>query len=261
MSSVASLVEHRELLGAWVSRTIRARYQQSLLGGLWAVLQPAATVAIFSIIFTQVIPVDTGSVPYVVFSYAAMVPWALFSTSISDMTESLVSNLNLVTKIYFPREILPLAAMLARLFDMLIASSLVFLLIFIYRDQLTVSLLAWLWLPLVLIVQLSLILGLGLFSAALNVFYRDIRHVVALSLQLWFYATPIIYPSSAVPESYQLLYHLNPMAGIIGSYRAILLEGDGPSPYLGLSAVISLIALILGYWYFKRTEFQFADLV
>lgn len=259
--AITNLVEQRELLGAWTMRTIRARYQQSLLGGLWAILQPAATVLIFSIIFTRFIPVDTGDIPYVVFSYTAMVPWVLFSSSVSDMTGSLVGNIGLVTKIYFPREILPIAAMLARLFDALVAASLVLVLLVIYRDQLSVSILSLLWLPLVLGIQLLLTLGLGFLTSALNVFSRDIQHIVALGLQLWFYATPIIYPSTTVPASLQTLYHLNPMAGIIESYRSIVLEGGGPSPYLWLSAVISLIVFVLGYWFFKRVELQFADVV
>lgn len=252
---------YRELLWAWIQRTLRARYQQSLLGGLWAVIQPAAAAAIFTIIFTRFIPVDTGTVPYIVFSYSAMVPWVLFSTSIVDMTESLVSNFGLVTKIYFPREILPMAAMFARLFDAVIASFVLAILLVIYRDRLNQVLSSLLWLPLVLAIQLILMLGIGFLGAALNVFFRDIRHIVALSMQLWFYATPIIYPSTTVPESLRPFYFLNPMAGIIESYRAIILYGAPPSPYLWISLVVSLICFLIGYWFFKRMEFQFADVV
>lgn len=261
MTTITQLSTHRELLWAWTARTIRARYQQSLLGGLWAVIQPAATAIVFSVIFTRFIPVDTGTTPYILFSYTAMVPWVMFSTSITDMTESLVSNFGLVSKIYFPREILPMAAMLARLFDAAIAGAILLLLLLFYREQLTLDWTAWLLLPLVILIQLTLTLGLGLFTAAVNVFFRDVRHLVTLGLQIWFYATPIIYPATAVPDSAQTLYHLNPMAGIIESYRAILLEGSLPSPYLGISAAISFMALAFGYWFFKRVEFQFADVV
>ncbi len=261
MTTFTHLSTHRQLLWAWTIRTVRARYQQSLLGGLWAVIQPAATAIVFTVIFTRFIPVDTGPVPYIVFSYTAMVPWVLFSSSIADMTESLVSNFGLVSKIYFPREILPIAAMLARLFDAAIAGAILLALIVFYRDQLTLNGAAWLFLPVVMMIQLALTLGLGLFTAAVNVFFRDVRHLVTLGLQIWFYATPIIYPSTAVPDSLQTLYHLNPMAGIIESYRAILLEGSLPSPYLWISAIISFIALAFGYWFFKRVEFQFADVV
>ena len=261
MAIHSRLLNHRELIVAWTGRTIRARYQQSLLGGLWAIIQPVATAIIFTIIFTRFIPVDTGPVPYIVFSYSAMVPWVLFSSSITDMTDSLVGNFSLVTKIYFPREVLPLSALMARLFDAAIAALVLIFFLILYRDRLVISLTALMWLPVVLMIQLALIVGIGLMTSALNVFFRDIRHVVGLGLQLWFYATPIIYPSSVVPEALRGIYHLNPMAGIIESYRSILLAGGPPSKYLWLSAVISLVCLLVGYWFFKRVEFRFADVV
>jgi len=208
---------YRDFLIAWTSRIVRARYQQSILGGLWAIIQPAATVAVFTIIFTRFIPVDTGEIPYVVFSYSAMVPWLLFSASITDMVESLVMNMNLVTKIFFPREILVLAALLARVFDFAIAFSILIVLIMVYR--LPVLHIGWLFLPVILAIQMALSLGLGLIGASLNVFYRDIKHMIGLGMQLWFYATPIIYPPTLVPEAWRSLYHLNPMVGVIESYR------------------------------------------
>lgn len=255
------LYSRRELLWAWTLRTIRARYQQSLLGGLWAILQPAATASIFTIVFTRFIVVDTGPVPYIIFSYTALVPWTLFSTSIIDMTESLVSNFGLVTRIYFPREVLPIAAMLARLLDALVASLLLIVLLIFYPDDPAPSPPSFHWLPVILVIQLALMLGVGLLTSALNVFFRDVRHIIALGMQLWFYATPIIYPSTVVPASLQGLYHINPMAGIVESYRAIILFNRPPSPYLGLAAVMSLSVLVFGYWFFKRVEFQFADVV
>lgn len=257
--ALKTLYTHRDLLAAWTLRTIRSRYQQSLLGGLWAILQPAARVAVFSVVFTRFIPVDTGSVPYVVFSYTAMVPWLLFSTSVSDMVESLVVNMNLVTKIYFPREILVIAAMLARLLDFGIAFGVLLLLMLYYR--LLPFALGWLYLPVILATQLALALGLGLAGATLNVFYRDIKHLVTLGLQLWLYATPIIYPVSLVPERFRSLYFLNPMAGVIEAYRAVLLYEALPGPYLFTSVLTAPVILVVGYWLFKRLEPQFADVV
>ena len=254
-----NLYDYRELLFAWTGRVIRARYQQSILGGLWAVVQPAATVAIFTVLFTRFLKVDTGDIPYVLFSYAAMVPWTLFSTSITDMVESLVVNMNLVTKIYFPRDILVIAAMLARLVDFAIAFSILILLIVLY--QVHVNALGLLLLPVLLATQLALALGIGLIGAAVNVFYRDVKHLVALGLQIWLYATPIIYPSTLVPEHLQGLYFLNPMAGVIQGYRAVLLRGDLPTPYLGLSIIVAIVVLMFGFWFFKRMEHQFADVV
>lgn len=250
---------YRDLLVAWTFRTVRARYQQSILGGLWAVLQPAATVLVFTIIFTRFIPIDTGDIPYVVFSYTAMTPWLFFSSSVTDMVESLVNNLNLVSKIYFPREILVVAALLARLVDFLIAFSV--LIVLMYAYDIPILRVTWLYLPLILLVQFALALGLGLAGAAINVFFRDVRHLVSLTLQLWLYATPIIYPVTRVPETIRPFYFLNPMAGIIESYRAVLLHGVAPDRYLLLSAGIALIILLAGYLFFSRVERRFADVI
>jgi ABC-type polysaccharide/polyol phosphate export permease len=185
-SSIASSHSYRDLLVAWTSRIIRARYQQSILGGLWAVVQPLATVAVFTVIFTYFIPINTGDIPYAVFSYTAMAPWLLFSTSMMDMTESLVTNMNLVTKIYFPREIFAISALMARI-RFCIAYLVLFVLIWYYQLPVSVTGLVY---PAYSVDQL-LSLGLGP-SALANVFYRDIKHVVTLIIQLWFYAT-IIY--------------------------------------------------------------------
>ena len=259
ISEFRTIYTYRDLLVAWTVRTVRARYQQSVLGGVWAILQPAATVAIFTIIFTRFVPIETGGIPYVVFSYSAMVPWMLFSASITDMVDSLVGNMNLISKIYFPREVLPLAALFARLLDFIIAESILILLMIYY--QMPVFIAGWLLLPFILFIQLVLALGIGFLGAALNVFYRDMRHLFVLVLQLWLYASPIIYPVTAVPERFQTLYFLNPMAGIIEAYRAVLLYEQMPGAYLGLSAIISLFTLVIGYLFFKRVEPKFADVI
>jgi lipopolysaccharide transport system permease protein len=262
LSSVDQLISRRDLVWSWTYRIIRARYQQSILGGLWAIIQPAATVVMFSIIFTLFIPVDTQGIPYVVFSYVAMVPWTLFSTSFSDMVDSLVGNMNLVSKIYFPREILPMSAMFARLIDFLIAFCVVIILIIYYRME--VYLLAWLLLPVILLIQIILSLGLGLIGAALNVFYRDVKHLIALGLQIWFYASPIIYPVSTVKShlgAYYYLYFLNPMAGVLEAYRSILLYRELPGSYIFISTGVALLLFLVGYLFFKRVEFQFADVI
>jgi lipopolysaccharide transport system permease protein len=248
-----------ELLQAWTRRIIQARYQQSLLGGLWAIIQPGAQALMFSIVFTQAIRVDTGNIPYLLFSYVAMVPWSFFAGSLTDMVGSQVDNLNLVTKIYFPREILPMAGLLARLLDFAIAMGLFVLLALFFH--LPLFSLAWIYLPVILTIQVMLALGIGLIGAALNVFYRDIKHLLALGLQLWLYASPVIYPVSVVPERLRAFYFLNPMAGIIESYRAVLLNGNAPEPYLILAGLIAFGTLLVGYWFFKRVEFQFADVI
>jgi lipopolysaccharide transport system permease protein len=248
-----------DLLSAWTLRTLRARYQQSILGGLWAIIQPVAVVAIFTIIFTLFIPVDTGGIPYAVFSYTAMVPWTLFAASLTDMVDSLTLNMNLVSKIYFPREILPVAAMLARLLDFFIASAILVVLIMYYRMPLFIG--GLLLFPVIVVIQLILALGLGLAGSALNVFYRDVRHLVSLGLQLWLYATPIIYPVTLVPQHLRFLYFLNPMAGVIESYRDILLYGRLPGSYLIISGLLAIVIFLIGFGFFKRVESQFADII
>lgn len=259
LTQTQQLTKTRDLVWAWTVRTLRGRYQQSALGWLWAVIQPVATVAIFALVFTRILPVDTGGVAYILFSYAAVAPWTLLSTSLTDMAISLVQNMNLVGKIYFPREALPIAAMLARLADFGVSLTLLAILLVIY--QIPVSWIGLSFLPLILLIQLALILGLGLGSAALNVFYRDVDPMLKLIIQVWFYASPILYPVSLVPKEWQWVYFLNPMAGIIAAYRDVLIYNTLPGNYLLASALISLIILALGYWYFKRVEFQFADII
>jgi lipopolysaccharide transport system permease protein len=248
-----------ELTRVWTYRTIRGRYRQSILGGLWAIIQPAASVAIFSVIFSLIIPINTGNVPYVLFSYAAMVPWSLFTSATSDMVDSMVSNFNLISKIYFPREVLPLATLFARLVDFFIACIVVVILMVYYQFPVYVE--GLIYLPIIILLIMMLSLGLGLIGAALNVFYRDIRHIFILLLQLWFYATPIIYPVASVPERYQSLYFINPMAGIIAALRSVMFDRVLPGTYLIYSAVFSIVIFIFGYWLFRRLENRFADVV
>lgn len=259
ISVLNDIKNHYDLLFAWTSRTIRARYQQSILGILWAIAQPLAMMVVFTVLFTRIIPVNTGGIPYVVFSYAALVPWTLFVSSVTDMTESLVANMNLVSKIYFPRDILVVAVMMARLLDFGIASTILFLLLLYFRFPVFTQL--WLFLPVILLIQLCLSLGLGLLGSATNVFLRDIRHLFALALQLWFYATPIIYPVSMIPENLRPFYYLNPMAGIITAYRSVLIYQMPPDSSLLISGAVSLLILITGYAVFKRLEPNFADVV
>ena len=175
------------------------------------------------------------------------------------MVESLTGNMNLVSKIYFPREILPVSAMLARLVDTFISFSLLAVLMVYYRIH--IAPIGILFIPLLIIVQCCLSLGIGLIGGALNVFYRDIRPIFTLGLQLWFYASPVIYPLNAVPESLRFLYSLNPMVSVIEAYRSILLSQELPGQLILVAGVIAVAVLMFGYWFFKRVEFQFADVI
>jgi lipopolysaccharide transport system permease protein len=258
IESFKALSHSRGLLWSWTLRTIRARYQQSVLGWLWAIAQPAAQVAIFTLVFTQFVRVDTGGIPYVLFSYVALAPWAFFSTSLTDMCSAIVDNLRLVTRIYFPREVLPISAMLARLMDFGVASLLI--IVFAAYYQLPIRPEHLLLLPIVLSVQIALTLGVGLAFAATNVFLRDMRPLLALMLQLWFYLSPIIYPVTAVPERFRDLYVLNPLVGIVEAHRAIWLNQPFPVSSLVSAGIVSLVSLVAGYVMFKKSEAVFSDI-
>jgi lipopolysaccharide transport system permease protein len=259
IASLRELYAYRELLWMWTLREVKVRYKQSLLGAAWAVLQPLVLMIMFTVVFSYFARVPTDGMPYPIFSYTAVLPWTFFATSITFAVPSLVTNMNLVTKIYFPREILPVAAVAAAFVDFLVASIVFLGLMLLYGVPLRATLL---WAPVILAIQIALTLGVVLAAATLNVWYRDIRFVVPLGVQLWMYASPVIYPVTLVPERWRTLYMLNPMAGIINSYRRVILQGQPPEmQVLGLSAGVALLAMLLGYLYFKRSEGRFADVI
>lgn len=259
MKHFAALFRYRDLLWLWTLREVQVRYKQSLLGIAWAILQPLALTIIFTVVFSRLIQVDTGDIPYPIFSYTALVPWTFFATSLSFGIASLVNNMSLVTKIYFPREILPLAAIGAAFVDFLVSAAILAGMMLVYGVQP-----GWvsLWVVPLLLLQVALTVGVVLLGAALLVFFRDVRFVVPLLIQIWFYATPIVYPASLVPEQYRALYFLNPMAGIIDGYRRALLTGEAPQmDALALGSAVTLVLLVAGYSFFKRAEPVFADLI
>lgn len=259
IEGLRKLYSHRELLLTWTSREVKVRYKQSVLGIAWAILQPFSMMVVFSIIFTHIIRLPTEGAPYPLFSYVALLPWTLFTTAITTGASSVVSNLALVTKINFPREILPLAQIGAAGFDFLVASLLFLGMMLFYRLPMSWSFLA---VPGLLLIQMTLMGGLVLLASAMTARFRDIRFVVPLAMQLWMYATPIIYPLSLVPERWQWAFHLNPMATIIEGYRGAILYSRLPSGLeLAWAATISVLILVIGYGVFKRTEVWFADLM
>jgi lipopolysaccharide transport system permease protein len=256
---LSELVASRELLWRWTQREFGVRYRQSLLGVAWAVLQPLAPVIVFSIVFSVFVQLPTQGMPYPVFAYSTLLPWTFFANALGFAIPSLVNNFNLVSRIRFPREILPLSAIAVCLIDALIASLGLVLLLVYYRIPAQVG---WLLLPLLLIVQLMLTIGIGLAAAALNVFFRDIRFVVPLALQLLMYACPVVYPASLVPEWLRPLYFLNPLATLMDGYRTLLFEGRIASwPLLLLATAISTSLMVFSYAYFKWAEIRFADLI
>ncbi len=259
MKSLRNLYHYRDLLWLWTAREVQVRYKQSLLGAAWAILQPLGLTVVFTVVFSRLVRVDTGGVPYPVFVYAALVPWTLLATSLSFGIPSLVNNMNLVTKIYFPREILPLANIGAALLDFVIAAALFVGMLVIYH--------VWpgpqaVWVLPLLVIQCVLMIGVTLLGAAVIVFFRDMRFVVPLVLQVWMYVTPVIYPAELVPSRFQIYYYLNPMAGIIDGYRRVLTMAEPPQwPFVGLAALVSFLIFWGGYALFKRTEPLFADLI
>lgn len=256
---LTELIEARELLFTWVIRDFKVRYSQSILGAAWAILQPLSLMVVYSVIFSVFIRVPTDGIPYPVFAYTALLPWTFFANSLSFAIPSLVSNMNLVSKIYFPREILPLSAIMVCMVDFLIASSIFILLLLFYRVPVGPVILL---VPLVLLIQVILTFGISLLASAINVFYRDVRFVIPLALQIWMYLSPIIYPVNLVPERFRSFYFLNPMAVLIDTYRRTILFNQMPDwQYLGLAALVSVSLTIVAYRYFKRAEREFADLI
>ena len=259
MNHLVALIRYRDLLWLWAAREVRVRYKQSLLGIAWAILQPLALTVIFTLVFSQLARIDTQGVPYPIFAYTALVPWTFFATSLSFGTTSLVTNMNLVTKIYFPREVLPLASIGAALVDFLAASVVFVGMLIVFGVQPSLHAL---WIIPLLVIQIVLTMGVTLLGSATIVFFRDMRFVIPLIIQVWMYATPVIYPIELVPESLRLYYFLNPMAGIINGYRQVLLMGQAPEmTALLYSVIISCVLLMLGYTFFKRVEPLFADVI
>jgi lipopolysaccharide transport system permease protein len=259
VQNLAKLYQFRELLWIWIQREIRIRYKQSFLGAAWAVLQPLSMMLVFTTVFSVLARLPSDGIPYPVFSYSALLPWTFFVTSVNFGSNSLITNLNLVTKTYFPREILPIGSIGAGFFDYLIAAIIFLALLLFYRMPLNWTVL---WLPVILGTQILLTLGVTLLTSALTVFYRDVRFLVPLGLQIWMFATPIIYPASLVPDRFRAIYMLNPMAGIIDSYRKVFLYGTNPTwSYFGVSLLVAVGIYLGGYTVFKKLEKTFPDLI
>lgn len=254
-----SFAAYVELLMNLTRREVKGRYSQSLFGAGWAIAQPLAMMAVFTLVFSRLGQMPSGGAPYPLFAFAALVPWFFFSNSVNSGTMSLVTYRNIVTKTYFPREIVPIAQVGSRLVDLSAAAGLFAILLLYYNVQFT----AWSALTPVFVALLVLFtLGTTLATSAINVFYRDVSPVVQIGLQLWLYLTPVAYPLSAVPEKYRPLFLLNPLAGVVEGLRAVLVFGRAPEwdvvmTSAALIAVVFLGALVL----FKKTDKYFADVI
>ncbi|HEY9709638.1 MAG TPA: ABC transporter permease [Oculatellaceae cyanobacterium] len=252
------LWQYRELLFFLVWRDIKVRYKQSVLGIIWIMIQPLVTMVVFTALFNQILGIGSDSeIPYPIFAYAALLPWTYFAGTLSRGTTSLVNDRNLISKVYFPRLVMPFSNVLAGLVDFSIAFVVFLGMMAFYNITPTLSIL---FLPLALLSAVITALGIVLWVSALNLQYRDFQYITPFLIQIWMYATPIIYPASRIPEKWQWLYNLNPMVGVVESFRWILLS-DGSPTINWVSVILSLVLLVSGVIYFRQTERIFADVI
>lgn len=250
---------YRELLYFFVWRDVKVRYKQTALGAAWAILQPFLTMVVFSVFFGRLAKMPSDGLPYPIFAFAALVPWTFFSHGLSLASNSLVGGANLIKKVYFPRLVMPIAAVLSGLVDFLIAFGVLVGMMLFYGITPTPKILAIV--PFVLLATVTS-LAVAFWLSAVNVEYRDVRYVIPFLTQLWMFATPIAYPSSLLSEPWRTVYALNPMVGVVEGFRWALLDtGAAPGPMILVSTLVALALLVSGAYYFRRMEASFADIV
>jgi len=249
---------YRELFYVLVQRDIKVRYKQTVLGVVWAVLQPLLTMAIFTVVFGGLAKIPSDGYPYAIFVFAALLPWTFFANAVSASSISLVNSANMVSKVYFPRIIIPLSSIGGGLVDLLISTVVLFGLMFWYGVGWSANLLLA---PVLLLAVIFTALGVGTLLSALTVAYRDFRFVVPFLVQIWMYATPVVYPASLVPEKWQWAMFLNPMAGIIEAFRSAFLGRPFDFSAIAISFSVAVLFFIWGIAYFERVERRFADII
>jgi len=252
---------YRELIYFMIWREIKVRYKQTMLGAAWAIIQPVLTMIVFTFLFGRIAKLPTdGNVPYPIFSYTALLPWGLFVAALNQASRSLTSNQNMVSKIYFPRLVLPLASVLSGLIDFVIAFVILIGLMIYYHIAPSINVI---WaLPLFLLLTIITALGVALWLSAINVQYRDVNYALPFMTQFWLFATPVAYSSNLISEKWRLVYSLNPMAGVVNGFRwALLGVGNGPDAGLWISVIIALLIMISGLFYFRNMEKTFADTI
>jgi lipopolysaccharide transport system permease protein len=256
--NIREIVLYRELLAFLIWRDIKIRYRQTLLGGLWAILQPLLAMVIFTFVFHRIAGVESDGPPYQLFAFAGLAPWLFFSASVQQSSNSLVANQHLVSKVYFPRVFIPLGAIGAFLLDMLLSLVLFGFLTIYYRWPVTAAIL---WLPVFIAAAVLAASGTGLILSAMNVSFRDVKYAVPFLIQMGIFITPVIYPIHYIPARWQLLMGLNPMTGVVLGFRHALLGVEIAWPVVALSLSISVALFVLGLLVFRRMERQFADII
>jgi lipopolysaccharide transport system permease protein len=256
--NLRDLWAYRELLYFLTWRDVKVRYKQTAFGAAWAIIQPLFSMLIFALFFGKLAGMPSDGIPYPIFAFVGLLPWTFFANAVTASGNSLVGSSNLITKVYFPRMIIPAAAVAAGLVDFAIAFVILALLMMYYAVAATWS---FLLLPLLVVLTALLAVGVGMWTSALNVKYRDVRHALPFLVQLWFFATPIVYPTSIVPAKWRWLMGLNPMSGIIDGYRAALLGRQLDMRALLMSAAITVVLLVYAAYTFRRMEKTFADIV
>ena len=252
------LWNYRELLASFTKRDIKIRYKQTALGFLWVIIQPLFMVLIFSFFFGGLAKIPSDDIPYPLFVLAALLPWTLFAEGLTRSTTSMVTNAQIMTKVYFPRLIMPISGILSPLVDFIVSLSLLAVFMVYYGVMPTLNVV---FLPLLFLLALATSLGVGLWLSALNVKYRDFQYTVPFIIQLWMFASPVVYPASLLPQSLRFLYGLNPMAGVIEGFRWALLGTEIPGIMILVSTGVVILLLISGMFYFRRMEQYYADVV
>ncbi len=259
LNHLKELFVFNELLLALTKREIKIRYKQTSLGAAWAILQPLSLMVIFTLVFSFFLNVDSLGVPYPIFSYSALLPWTIFATSMSFGTLSIINNGSLVSKVYFPREVLPLASLGAAFLDFVVSGVIFLGFMFWFKTPLTFQVI---WVVPVILLEIVFVCAVLFFLSALVVLWRDLKFIVPLAVQIWMYTTPIIYPVSTVPENLRGLYMLNPMAVVIDSFRRVTIMGKPPIlSEFGVAIAISVVLFLAGYAFFKSKEKVFADII
>ncbi len=259
MPNLGTLWEYRDLLYFLAWRDVKVRYKQTIIGAAWAILTPVMTMIVFSAIFGSLIGIPSNGVPYPIFVYSALLPWTFFASALRESGSSLVANANLISKVYFPRLVLPIASVLVAMLDFAVAFVVLVVMMLFYR---IIPGFGILLVPLFLLLSLLTALGAGLWLSALEVKYRDVRHTVPFLTQFWLFLTPVIYPSSLIPERWRLLYGLNPMVGVVEGFRWSLLgTTKTPDQMVLVSTIVVLAMFIGGLFFFRRVEREFADVV